>query len=155
MLANEDNDKPLGKQDYLGWALWATGMFFEIVADMQKTSFKNDPKNQVSKMFKKNTTFDVSNFWQGKFITTGLWSISRHPNYFGEIMLWFGLYISASSVFKGWQYLGVLSPLFVHLLITRLSGIPLLEKAGLKKWGHLKEYQDYLKNTPSLVPFWK
>ena len=62
MLANEDNDKPLGKQDYLGWALWATGMFFEIVADMQKTSFKNDPKNQVSKMFKKNTTFDVSNF---------------------------------------------------------------------------------------------
>ena len=62
MLAHEDNDKPLGKQDYLGWALWATGMFFEIVADMQKTSFKNDPKNQVSKMFKKNTTFDVSNF---------------------------------------------------------------------------------------------
>ena len=54
MLANEDNDKPLGKQDYLGWALWATGMFFEIVADMQKTSFKNDPKNQVSKMFQKN-----------------------------------------------------------------------------------------------------
>lgn len=50
MLANEENDKPLGKQDYLGWALWATGMFFEIVADMQKTSFKNDSKNQVSKM---------------------------------------------------------------------------------------------------------
>ena len=48
MLANEENDKPLGKQDYLGWALWATGMFFEIVADMQKTAFKNDPKNQVS-----------------------------------------------------------------------------------------------------------
>ena len=62
MLANEDNDKPLGKQDYLGWALWATGMFFEIVADMQKTSFKNDSKNQVSKMFKKITTFDDSNF---------------------------------------------------------------------------------------------
>ena len=56
MLANEDNDKPLGKQDYLGWALWATGMFFEIVADMQKTSFKNDPKNQVSKMLTKHYT---------------------------------------------------------------------------------------------------
>ena len=67
MLANEDNDKPLGKQDYLGWALWATGMFFEIVADMQKTSFKNDPKNQVSKMFLKKIqplmfqTFDREN----------------------------------------------------------------------------------------------
>ena len=64
MLANEDNDKPLGKQDYLGWALWATGMFFEIVADMQKTSFKNDPKNQVSKMFKKNY-----NLWCFKLLT--------------------------------------------------------------------------------------
>ena len=58
MLANEDNDKPLGKQDYLGWALWATGMFFEIVADMQKTDFKNDPKNQVSAHF----FFEKSNF---------------------------------------------------------------------------------------------
>ena len=158
MLANEDNDKPLGKQDYLGWALWATGMFFEIVADMQKTAFKNDPKNQVSAHHIFENSEPKSKyrlFTQGKFITTGLWSISRHPNYFGEILLWFGLYISASSVFKGWQYLGVLSPLFVHLLITRVSGIPLLEKAGLKKWGHLKEYQEYLKNTPSLVPFWK
>ena len=94
-------------------------------------------------------------FFQGKFITSGLWSLSRHPNYFGEIMLWFGLYLSASSVFKGWQYLSVLSPVFVHLLITKLSGIPLLEQAGLKKWGHLPEYQNYLRNTPILVPFLK
>ena len=93
--------------------------------------------------------------FQGKFITSGLWSLSRHPNYFGEILLWFGLYVSASSVFKGWQYLAVLSPVFVHLLITKLSGIPMLEKAGVKKWGHLPEYQNYLKDTPILVPFWK
>jgi len=137
MLNNQTNDKPIGKQDYLGWAMWATGMFFEVLADYQKTAFRNDPANQ------------------GKFITSGLWSLSRHPNYFGEILLWFGLYVSASSVFKGWQYLAVLSPVFVHLLITKLSGIPLLEKAGVKKWGHLPEYQNYLKNTPILVPFWK
>ena len=68
-------------------------------------------------------------------------------------MLWFGLYISASSVFKRLQYLSVLSPVFVYLLITRLSGIPLLEKAGLKKWGHLPEYQNYIKNTPCFIPF--
>merc|ERR1712045_882745 len=90
---------------------------------------------------------------RGKFITTGLWSISHHPNYFGEILLWFGLYISASSVFQRFQYLSVLSPFFVYLLITRLSGIPLLEKAGLKKWGSLPEYQRYINETPCLVPF--
>lgn len=68
-------------------------------------------------------------------------------------MLWFGLFISASSVFKGWEYLSILSPLFVHFLITRMSGIPLLEKAGMKKWGHEKAYLDYVAKTPSLVPF--
>ena len=94
-------------------------------------------------------------FFQGKFITSGLWSLSRHPNYFGEILLWFGLYFSASTVFRGWQYLAVLSPVFVQLLITKLSGIPMLEAAGLKKWGHLPEYQNYLRNTPILIPFWK
>ncbi len=112
-------------------------MFFEVVADYQKSAFRRDPANA------------------GKFINTGLWSISRHPNYFGEILLWFGLYVSASSMFKKWQYLAVLSPIAVHQLITKLSGIPLLEKSGLKKWGKLPQYQEYLKNTPELVPFWK
>lgn len=137
MLNNEKSDRPLGKQDYIGWAMWATGMFFEVLADYQKSTFRNDPNNQ------------------GKFITSGLWSLSRHPNYFGEILLWFGLYFSASTVFRGWQYLAVLSPVFVQLLITKLSGIPMLEAAGMKKWGHLPEYQNYLRNTPTLIPFWK
>ena len=81
--------------------------------------------------------------------------MSRHPNYFGEIMLWAGLYISASSVFRGLQYLSVLSPVFVHILLTRVSGIPILERSGAKRWGHLKEYQNYLQRTPVLVPFLK
>ena len=59
---------------------------------------------------------------QGKFISSGLWSLSRHPNYFGEIMLWTGLYVSSSSVFRGAQYFSVISPLFIYLLISRLSG---------------------------------
>ena len=64
---------------------------------------------------------------QGKFITTGLWSLSRHPNYFGEITLWFGIYLSCSSTFRGVQYLSVISPLFICFLLTRVSGNPLIE----------------------------
>merc|ERR1712004_737988 len=89
----------------------------EVVADMQKSVFKSDPANE------------------GQFISSGLWSVSRHPNYFGEILLWFGLYLACSAVFRGWQYLTVASPIFVMLLITRLSGVPLLEASGLKRWG--------------------
>jgi len=135
MLNSSERDRPLGNLDVIGWGLWAIGMGFEVIADFQKSAFRRNPNNK------------------GKFITTGLWSISRHPNYFGEVLLWFGLYISASSVFRRFQYLSVLSPVFVYLLITRLSGIPLLEKAGLKKWGHLPEYQNYIKNTPCFIPF--
>jgi len=135
MLNVTETDRPIGRLDYIGWGLWGIGMFCEIIADFQKSAFRRNPDNK------------------GKFITSGLWSMSRHPNYLGEILLWFGLYISASSVFRRLQYISVLSPFFVYLLITRLSGIPLLEKAGLKKWGHLPEYQNYVNNIPCLVPF--
>ena len=91
--------------------------------------------------------------FQGKFINSGLWSISRHPNYFGEILLWSGLYVSASTVMRGSEFLSVLSPVFVALLLTKVSGIPLLEKSGLKRWGRDPKYQQYLKNTAALVPF--
>ena len=137
MLNESDRRQPIKTQDWIGWGMWAVGMAFEVIADYQKSQFRADPDNK------------------GKFINTGLWSLSRHPNYFGEILLWSGLYISASSVFRGHQYLAVLSPIFVYLLITRVSGVPMLEQAGIEKWGHTQEYQDYLKNTPSLVPFLK
>jgi len=137
ILNSERRNPPLGARDYIGWGIWTVGFIFEVVADTQKTFFRNDPLNK------------------GKFISTGLWSISRHPNYFGEISLWFGLYISSSSVFAGAQYLSVLSPLAVMLLITKVSGIPLLEVAGLKKWGDNPEYIQYIQNTPSLIPFIK
>jgi len=137
MLNQSKSVRPLGPQDYVGWSMWAVGLFFEAVADWQKTAFKADPANK------------------GQFINTGLWSLSRHPNYFGEILLWSGLYVAAASVFRGSQYLAVLSPIFIHFLITRISGIPMLREAGIKRWGHLPEYRDYLRNTPELVPFTK
>jgi len=138
LIANTQRRNPtLGTRDYIGWTVWAGGFLIELVADMQKSIFKADPTNE------------------GKFIQSGLWSLSRHPNYFGEISLWFGVYISCSSVFRGWQYLSVLSPVLVMLLITRLSGVPLLEAAGAKRWGHLPEYRRYLADTPVLIPFIK
>jgi len=129
------HQRPLGLRDYIGWSMWALGFLTEILADYQKTKWRNDPANE------------------GKFINVGLWSISRHPNYFGEIMLWFGLYISASSTFSGYEYFTILCPLFDYLLITRISGIPLLESYARKKWGVMPQYQAYVRDTPVLIPF--
>jgi len=134
-LNTSTRNPPLGPRDYIGWAVWSLGFLIEVVADMQKSIFKSNPINE------------------GKFIQSGLWSVSRHPNYFGEICLWFGLYISGSSVFRGAQYLTVASPIFVMLLITRLSGIPLLEASGLERWGSDAQYQSYIRDVPVLVPF--
>jgi len=127
----------LGMRDYLGWTIWGLGFLIEVVADMQKSVFRSDPANE------------------GQFISSGLWSVSRHPNYFGEILLWFGLYVACSAVFRGWEYLTVASPIFVMLLITRLSGVPLLEASGLKRWGGSAEYQRYIRDVPVLIPFIK
>ncbi|XP_038044776.1 uncharacterized protein LOC119719404 [Patiria miniata] len=134
ILNAEKNDRPLTKRDYVGWGLFVVGFLLEIVADYQKAAFRANPDNV------------------GKFINTGLWSISRHPNYLGEIILWAGLYISASSVMTGKQYLSVISPMFVYFLLTRVSGIPILEKYGMKKWGNNNLYRDYVNKTPVLWP---
>ncbi|XP_072167959.1 uncharacterized protein [Diadema setosum] len=135
VLNGVKKDKPLCVRDYVGWGMWAVGFLMEVIADRQKAVFKGNPDNV------------------GKFITTGLWSISRHPNYFGEILCWLGLYISASSALSGWQHLTAVSPILVTFLLTRVSGIPLLEKHGMKRWGSDPKYQEYLKKTAVLVPF--
>ena len=118
----------------LGFLIWAFGFVFEVIADTQKSRFKADPANK------------------GKFIQTGLWSRSRHPNYFGEIVLWVGIAIIAIPVLQGWQWVAMISPLFVPLLLTRVSGVPLLEKKADKKWGGQEDYTAYKKNTPVLIP---
>lgn len=118
----------------IGLVVWVAGMALEIVADLQKSAFKADPANR------------------GRFIRTGLWSRSRHPNYFGEILAWVGVAIVAAPVFEGWQWIGLLSPVFVVLLLTRVSGVPLLEKKADERWGGDADYEAYKTATPVLVP---
>ncbi len=118
----------------LGLLIWLAGFTIEVTADNQKRRFSSDPANK------------------GKFIQTGLWSRSRHPNYFGEILLWVGIVIIALPVFQGWQWVALISPFFVALLLTRVSGVPLLEKKADTKWGGQPDYETYKKNTPVLIP---
>lgn len=125
---------PLDVLAFVGIVVWLIGFGIEVVADAQKTTWRANPQNK------------------GKFITTGLWSKSRHPNYFGEIVLWLGMAIMAFPVLEGWQYLTLISPLFVFVLLTRMSGIPILEKRADEKWGGSEAYEKYKNNTPVLFP---
>jgi len=118
----------------LGYIVAIAGLALEITADQQKTRFRKNPENK------------------GRFIHTGLWSRSRHPNYFGEILFWLGLAVAATPSMSGIQYAAWLSPLFVYFLLTRLSGIPTLAKRGQKLWGDDPAYQAYLATTPRLLP---
>ena len=118
----------------VGFVIWLAGFTLEVVADSQKTRFSANPDNK------------------GKFIHTGLWARSRHPNYFGEIVLWVGVAVIALPVLQGWQWCALISPVFVALLLTRVSGIPLLEMKADKKWGGRPEYDEYKKQTPILIP---
>ena len=118
---------------YVGLAFFLIGLIIEVIADNQKSKFRSNPENK------------------NKFITTGLWSLSRHPNYLGEITLWLGVTIMSISSLSGWQFITLISPIFTYILLVYVSGVRLLEASGRKKWGHLESYQDYLKKTPSLI----
>lgn len=128
-----DASIPLGPMAYLGIALWVAGMLIEVVADSQKTQFRKVPENR------------------DRYITTGLWAWSRHPNYFGEITLWLGLALVALPVLSGWQLATMISPIFVYVLLTKISGIPLLERMAKKKWGSEPEFIIYTEGTPALI----
>ncbi|QIM15723.1 DUF1295 domain-containing protein [Leucobacter insecticola] len=129
-----EHSAPLGWTTWLGIAIWILGFVTEVTADLQKSRFKADPANA------------------DRFITSGLWSIVRHPNYLGEILLWIGVLIIAVPVLQGWQWVALLSPVFVILLLTRVSGIPTLEHKAAKKWGDDPDYQAYRARTPALIP---
>ena len=126
--------EPLGAFAGMGVAIWILGFSVEIISDRQKGRFRADPGNS------------------DHFIQSGLWSWSRHPNYFGEITLWCGVAIVAFPVLSGWQCLTLTSPIFVYILLTRVSGIPLREARGRKMWGHRPEYRAYMARTPQLFP---
>ena len=116
----------------LGAFTFIIGFLIEVVADNQKTKFRSIPENK------------------DKFITTGLWSYSRDPNYLGEITLWLGVALMAFSSLQGLQLITLVSPIFTYLLLVYVSGVRLLEASGNNKWGHLSSYQEYKKNTPTL-----
>ena len=118
----------------VGLGVWAAGFAIEVVADRQKSAFKADPAND------------------GRFVTSGLWAWSRHPNYFGEITLWTGIAIMALPVLEGWRWIALVSPVFVAVLLTRISGVPMLERRGMKRWGDDPDYRRYLESTPVLIP---
>ncbi len=125
--------EPLGPVGMLGIAVWVLGMAIEVISDRQKSAFKADPANS------------------GRFISSGLWAWSRHPNYFGEIVLWLGIAIVALEVLHGWQWVTLVSPVFVALLLTKVSGVPMLEAKADERWGGQPDYEAYKARTPVLV----
>lgn len=127
-------EKPLGIVGVVGAMVWLLGFSIEVIADRQKREFRADPANR------------------GKFIDSGLWARSRHPNYFGEITLWLGVAIVAVPTLSAWQYVGLISPVFVALLLIRVSGIPMLEKSADERWGGDPNYEAYKARTPVLIP---
>ncbi len=127
--------KDLGVFALVGGLIWILGFGIEVLADAQKNRFRSDPANQ------------------GKFIHTGLWAWSRHPNYFGEIVLWLGVVVIALPVLRGWGWVTLISPVFVTLLITQISGVPMLEKKADDRWGGQPDYEAYKANTPVLIPW--
>lgn len=124
----------LGAKDFAGWALWIVGFLLQVTADRQKSAFREIPANK------------------SRFITTGVWSWCRFPNYFGEMSMWAGLWLSSSSQMAGLQYLSILCPIFNIFLLTRVSGIPLLDKHAKKTWGSDPVWQEYMRRTNVLFP---
>jgi len=128
------DDSPMGWLGWTGFAVWLAGFVIEVTADNQKRRFRELHGSD-------------------RFINTGLWRLSRHPNYFGEIVLWLGVALMALPALFGWTLATLVSPLFVFVLLTRVSGVPLLERKGKKRWGEDTAYQEYCRATPVLVPY--
>jgi len=132
MISNEPNT--LSPISLIGVFIWIIGFIIEVIADSQKRNFRKDLNNK------------------GRYISSGLWSRSRHPNYFGEITLWTGVSLIALTSLNGIGYVALISPFFVYALLSKGSGIPLLERSADKRWGDELDYEEYKKNTPVLFP---
>ena len=127
-----ENDHPLTWLDSLGLLITLCGIIYESIADYQLMQFKNDIKNR------------------GKLLQSGLWKLSRHPNYFGEILVWWGFFIT--TLVTGIHF-NLIAPLLMTFLILRFSGVTLLEANLIKKFNG---YDDYQKKVNTIIPrFWK
>ena len=122
---------------YIGMLVFLVGFGIEIIADWQKSIFRKNPKNK------------------DQFISHGLWYYSRHPNYFGEIILWLGISLMSFSSLSNGQYITLISPVFTYFLLVYVSGVRILEISGMEKWGHLEKYQEYIRTTSTLFPYSK
>jgi len=139
LLHTVDDQAPLGVVDVVGMLIWVIAFLTEAAADSEKMAFRSVAENRH------------------KFITTGLWSYSRHPNYFGEILMWTAMALISSNaafvlgapmLFAAW-----ISPAFTMFLLLKVSGVPMVERAGEKKWGKDPVYQRYMANTSCVVPW--
>jgi steroid 5-alpha reductase family enzyme len=129
------NEAPaFGAWAVVGAVVWLVGLLIEAAADAQKPAFKAKDANC------------------GRFITTGLWRYSRHPNYFGEILVWWGLFVYAVPFLDGAAWAVVLGPVFITVLLLFVSGIPLLERSADEKHGDDPAYREYKRRTSILVP---
>lgn len=135
-LAAMANSAPVSIGSYfvVGVLVWLAGFTIEVVADEQKRRFRKSPENA------------------SRFIQSGLWKWSQHPNYFGEILLWIGIAVIAFPVLQGWQYMTLISPVFVWLLLTKISGVRMLDASAQKRWGGDPDYVHYRSTTPTLIP---
>lgn len=118
----------------IGLSIWSVGFIIESVADQQKFAFKNKTENK------------------DRWISTGLWKYSRHPNYFGEILVWWGIFVIALSYLENWLYLTIAGPLFITFLLLFVTGIPTLEKKYEEKYRNDPDFQKYKSKTSLLVP---
>lgn len=120
---------------FIGILLWAIGLICESVADLQKLLFSMNPKNK------------------DRWIDSGIWKYSRHPNYFGEILVWTGVYLyTVVSLSLPQAIIALAGPLFIITLLLFVSGVPILEKSADKRWGKLPAYRNYKKRTSILIP---
>ncbi len=129
ILINSSSGKGIKIFDIIGTLIWLTGFIFEATGDYQLLKFKRRPENK------------------GKIITRGLWKYTRHPNYFGETLIWWGIFVISLSVRVGWS--AVVSPLLITFLLLRVSGVTMLEK---KYTGH-EGYRDYARRTSPFIPW--
>jgi steroid 5-alpha reductase family enzyme len=123
-----------GWADAVGVAAWAAGLAIEATADWQKQAFRSDPVNR------------------GRFVDVGLWRLARYPNYFGEMLLWWGAWLACSPAFHGAQWLSVLCPAADAALLLFVSGVPLQERQARERWGGTEEYERYVRSTRLLLP---
>lgn len=129
MFGNSDATPGVGPLAVIGVMVWAVGLSFEAIGDWQLVQFKKDPNNA------------------GKVMQTGLWSLTRHPNYFGDALLWWGIGIVGAETGSG--VIGFIGPVVMTVFLLRVSGVPMLERSLMKR---REGYAEYVARTSSFIP---